>query len=131
MDLATSQFVRERAGNQCEYCRFPQSFSELRFHTEHIIARQHGGSDDPDNLALACPECNYHKGTNLSGVDPNTGQVTPIFNPRRDHWPDHFAQEEGTIVGTSPVGRTTVWLLNMNQGNRLRLRRLLLRLGSA
>jgi hypothetical protein len=31
-----------------------------------------GGSDDPDNLALACHHCNLHKGPNLAGVDPRT-----------------------------------------------------------
>ena len=81
MDLATSQFVRERDGNQCEYCRFPQSFSELRFHTEHIIARQHGGSDDPDNLALACPECNYHKGDQSERRGPQYGPGDADLQP--------------------------------------------------
>lgn len=70
MDAATVQLVRQRAGNRCEYCLLPQEFSGLRFHVEHIVARQHRGTDDADNLALACPECNCHKGTNLSGVDP-------------------------------------------------------------
>ena len=32
MDAATSQFVRQRAGNRCEYCRLSQEFSGLRFH---------------------------------------------------------------------------------------------------
>jgi 5-methylcytosine-specific restriction endonuclease McrA len=129
MDAAASQFVRERAGNRCEYCRLPQNFSGVRFHIDHIVPRQHGGTDGPDNLALACPECNYHKGTNLTGVDPDTGHVTPLFDPRRDQWADHFALEEGSLVGKTPLGRTTVWLLEMNRGDRLRLRRLLLRLG--
>src|SRR5437016_3905081 len=40
----------------------------VRFHVEHIVARQHGGSDTVENLALACPECNRHKGTNLTGI---------------------------------------------------------------
>jgi 5-methylcytosine-specific restriction endonuclease McrA len=40
----------------------PQELSELRFHIEHVIPRQHGGSDDADNLALACPDCNLRKG---------------------------------------------------------------------
>ena len=86
MDAATSQLVRQRAGHRCEYCHLPQEHSAIQFHLEHIIARQHGGTDAPENLALACPECNYQKGTNLSGVDPDTGKVTPLFHPRRDAW---------------------------------------------
>jgi hypothetical protein len=82
MDKGASDFVRQRAGNRCEYCGLPQDASALRFHIEHIIARQHGGNDDTMNLALACPECNYQKGTNLSGIDPDTGKTTLLFHPR-------------------------------------------------
>ena len=78
MDAATGQFVRQRAESRCEYCHLPQDFSDLRFHVEHIVPLQHCGSDNPDNPALACPECNLHKGTNLTGIDPDTNQVTPF-----------------------------------------------------
>lgn len=129
MDTATVQLIRQRAGNRCEYCRLPQEFSGLRFHVEHIIARQHRGTNDADNLALACPECNCHKGTNLSGVDPDTGKVTELFHPRHDRWADHFTIVEGSIIGKTSAGRATVWLLEMNSGERLRIRQRLLRLG--
>ena len=55
MDAALRKVVRQRAGGRCEYCHLPEEFSELSFHVEHIIPRQHGGTDDPENLALACP----------------------------------------------------------------------------
>lgn len=129
MDAATSLRVRQRAADRCEYCRLPEEFSGLRFHVEHIVARQHGGTDDPANLALACPACNFHKGTNLTGIDPDTGQVTPLFHPRRDRWEEHFVHAAASIVGKTSVGRTTAWLLEMNSGDRLQLRRFLLRLG--
>jgi|SRR5882724_9541966 len=129
MDAAAIRFVRERAGESCEYCGLPQEFSGLRFHIEHIVARQHGGSDEINNLALACPECNLRKGTNLTGIDPQTGQVTPVFNPRQDRWPSHFVYIEASIAGKTPCGRTTVLLLQMNQPDRLRLRQHLMRLG--
>jgi hypothetical protein len=55
MDADTRKRVRERAGDRCEYCLLPQSGLPIaRFHIEHVIARQHGGTDAPDNLALAC-----------------------------------------------------------------------------
>lgn len=129
MDAATSQLVRQRAGNRCEYCHLPQDFSDLRFHVEHIVPRQHRGSDNPDNLALACPECNLHKGPNLTGIDPDTNQVTPLFHPRRDKWEDHFALVDGRIAGKTPTGRTTAWLLTMNTNDNLRIRQRLVRLG--
>ncbi len=129
MDAVTSQFVRQRAANRCEYCRLPQDFSGLRFHIEHIVARQHGGSDSPDNLALACPECNLRKGPNLTGIDPDSGNVTPLFHPRRDRWDDHFTHVESNLIGKTAAGRTTAWLLEMNSGERLQLRAMLSRLG--
>ena len=131
MDAATVQLVRQRAGNRCEYCHLPQEFSGLRFHVEHIIARQHQGTDDAGNLALACPECNYHKGTNLTSIDPDTDKVTPLFHPRQDRWADHFTIVDGSIAGKTPPGRTTAWLLKMNSIERVRMWQRLDRLGLA
>jgi hypothetical protein len=50
----------------CEYCHLPSRFCPLTFHVDHITPRQHGGSTEPDNLALACLHCNRHKGPNLA-----------------------------------------------------------------
>jgi hypothetical protein len=50
MDAATKRLVRQRAQERCEYCRLPQTAQPfVTFHVEHIIAKQHGGSDDPNN----------------------------------------------------------------------------------
>ena len=75
MDAALLVLVRSRAHGLCEYCHLPQQFSELRFHVEHIIPRQHGGTDDAENLALACPDCNLVKGPNLTGIESGTQRV--------------------------------------------------------
>ncbi|MEX0727657.1 MAG: HNH endonuclease [Planctomycetaceae bacterium] len=125
MDDATREFVRRRAGNHCEYCLLPQAaIPLLAFHVEHIIAKQHldGPTDDPDLLALACDRCNAYKGTNLTSIDPETKVITPIFHPRRDIWPDHFARQGGEIIGLTPTGRATARLLNMNAPQRVELR---------
>jgi HNH endonuclease len=83
--------VRERAQNVCEYCHLHQDDSPLAaLHIEHIIPKIHGGSDTTDNLALACIDCNLHKGTNLTGIDPETNEITELFHPRRQAWGDHF-----------------------------------------
>jgi len=72
--------VRERAQNACEYCHLHQDDSPLAaLHVEHIIPKIHGGSDDIDNLALACIDCNLHKGTNLTGIDPETNELSYII----------------------------------------------------
>ena len=124
MDAATRAAVRARASNTCEYCQRRQATSLLiPLQIEHVVSRKHHGSDDLDNLALACAECNLHKGSDLTGIDPDTGQVIPLFNPRRDRWDEHFAWDELRIVGRSPVGRTRVGLLQLNSPARLRVRR--------
>ena len=62
MDAAMRKRIAARAGGRCEYCRLPQSQAEFAaFHVEHVIARQHRGPDDDENLALACHRCNAHK----------------------------------------------------------------------
>jgi hypothetical protein len=96
---------------------------------DHVIAQKHGGPTELGNLALACPLCNQHKGTDLASLDPETGSLTPLYNPRQDRWQEHFALQGATIVGLSPVGRTTVRLLQLNAPARLTERELFIRLG--
>lgn len=123
MDAATRERVRIRAQDRCEYCLMPQAaVPQSTFHIEHIIARQHHGTDDPGNLALACDRCNFHKGPNLSAIDPQTGQTVPLFNPRVDVWSTHFGWDGHRIAGRTAVGRATVGLLQMNTRNRLQYR---------
>ena len=82
MDTATRDRVRQRACECCEYCRLPQFATPLLpFHIEHIVARQHGGGNDPSNLALACDRCNAYKGPNLTSIDEGTGEVSILFHP--------------------------------------------------
>ena len=122
MDAATRDLVRRRAENRCEYCQFPQEYSELTHHVEHIVAKQHGGSDDAENLALACHRCNLQKGPNLAGIDPVSGELVPLFHPRRDEWNNHFRLLEVHIEGVTPTRRATVKVLAMNDARRLELR---------
>jgi len=122
VDAATRDFVRRRADNRCEYCLLRQKDSELTHHIEHIVAKQHGGADDVDNLALACHRCNLRKGPNLTGIDPVSGEMVPVFHPRRDQWTEHFLFRGVRIEGLTPVGRATVHVLGMNDTRRLELR---------
>ena len=121
---ATRQRVRERAGNRCEYCHTRQAAEPfITYQVEHVIAKQHGGPDDEANLALACPQCNLHKGPNLAGIDPVTGAIEPLFNPRRHAWDEHFEARGHYLFGRTPTGRTTVRVLLMNDEARVDLRR--------
>ena len=124
MDQSLREVVRRRAGNACEYCRIAQEATPLiAFHVEHIVSRQHGGSDDPAGLALACDRCNAYKGPNITSIDPETDTVVALFHPRTDLWNDHFVIGGGQVVGLTPTGRATVRLLNMNAPRRVELRR--------
>lgn len=123
MKEPTKASVRERAGYRCEYCQRHQDDSPLApLQIEHIIPKKHGGSDEIENLALACIDCNLHKGTNLTGIDPDTDEITQLFHPRRQPWDAHFEWTGIYLVGKTAVGRTTVRVLDMNSDDRLALR---------
>jgi 5-methylcytosine-specific restriction endonuclease McrA len=123
MEARLRLLVRHRAAGRCEYCGLAQQQEPLPFHVEHITPRQHEGADTPENLALSCHHCNLHKGPNLSGFDPQTGQLTRLFHPRLDAWNDHLLCRDGEILGLTAIGRTTVKLLRMNEDGRLQLRK--------
>jgi 5-methylcytosine-specific restriction endonuclease McrA len=68
IDAATRRLVRERAGNRCEYWRLHQDHSPLAgLQIDHINPRKDGGTDDIENLALACIDCNLSKSSNIAG----------------------------------------------------------------
>ncbi len=118
--------VRARAKELCEYCLLPQSAYPLTFQVDHIIAEQHLGKTRLNNLALACPRCNRRKGPNLSGIDTQTRQLTPLYHPRRDRWSDHFRWRGPRLVGLTPIGRVTIQVLNINHPEDVKLRRMLI-----
>jgi hypothetical protein len=100
--------------------------SQNSFAIDHILAEQHGGRATRANLALACGFCNRHKGPNIAGIDPKSGRLTRLFNPRRERWSAHFRQRGPQIIGVTPVGRATVVVLAMNHSEQLMVRRALI-----
>ncbi len=126
MDPALDAFVRARAQHVCEYCRVPQSAYDVRFPIDHIIAQQHGGRTEPENLALCCYACNRHKGPNIAGIDPETSALTPLFHPRRDRWSDHFGWQGALVIGRTAAGRATIAVLAMNHARAVAVREALI-----
>ncbi len=113
------QFIFERASERCEYCLYPQELSLLSFEIEHIISGKHGGESNIENLAFACPFCNRYKGTDLGSLDPETEDLTPFYNPRKQKWSEHFSLENALITPLTPEGRVTVNIFRLNHPDRI------------
>lgn len=113
------RLVRRRAGRRCEYCLLPEGLGFITFHLDHCISQKHDGPTVAENLALACPACNVHKGTDVAGLDPEEDRPVALFNPRTQVWEEHFRQEEFLIVGLTATGRVTARLLRMNDADRV------------
>lgn len=129
MTPSISQHVREqvllRASNRCEYCLAHQDHVFDLLEIDHIIPTSSGGSDDEGNLCLSCGLCNRYKGAQFNGLDPHSGQIVDLFNPRLHIWYDHFTwEEEGVyIVGLTACGRATVQALQLNNSIAVTVRR--------
>jgi hypothetical protein len=92
-------------------------------------AQQHESETTLENVAVSCPHDNFHKGPNIAGFDPETGRLTRLFDPRRPKWSAHFARDGPLLVGKTPIGRTTLVVLNMSHPDRVEVRRLLIAVG--
>ncbi len=129
MDEELLRLIRERAHHRCEYCQLPEPFSTLTFEIDHIIARKHGGRTILGNLALTCFYCNSYKGPNIAGIDPRSGKIIRLFHPRRHKWSRHFTWHNATLVGLTPIGRTTISVLNINEPEAVAMRLALIEAG--
>jgi 5-methylcytosine-specific restriction endonuclease McrA len=119
--------VIQRANYRCEYCGKP-AISFYPHEVDHVTAQKHGGATTLDNLAYACFECNRHKGSDLTSIDPETGLITPLFNPRSQNWSEHFRFEQNHLIPLTAEGRVTVFLLQLNTPERI-AERVALKLG--
>lgn len=129
MNAKRRREVVRRAGDRCEYCQMPQELDELPHHVDHIVARKHEGTDEESNLCLACANCSLGKGSNISGLDPRSGEMTRLFHPRADTWKTHFRWKSAELIGRTAIGRTTVAVLNINRRSRIALREVLIETG--
>ena len=90
---------------------------------------QHGGNSEKENLALSCMRCNRFKGPNVGSFDPDTGELFPYFNPRKQIWSDHFTIEDGRIVPLTSYARVTEKILRFNDEDRLLERKSMIEAG--
>lgn len=130
-----SKLLRERvaqqANHRCGYCLTQQSVVGSPMEIDHIIPESLGGLTEESNLWLACSLCNDHKGDRIAALDPETGELVQLFNPRYQLWNEHFiwTQRGELIIGVTPTGRATVAALNINRPTLVRSRRLWVSVG--
>ena len=121
--------VNRRAGGRCEYCLLLDTDAFFVHEVDHVIAEKHGGATTIENLALACFDCNRFKGSDIASINPDTGAIVALFNPRTQIWGEHFRVSGGVINPLTPLGGATVHLLKMNLRQRVEARRALAELG--
>lgn len=111
--------VAARANQLCEYCLIHEDETFLGCQVDHVISEKHGGATEADNLSYACTFCNRAKGTDIGSIAPSSGEYVRFFNPRTDHWADHFALNGVVIEPQTLIGEATARILGFNEPDRL------------
>lgn len=128
MPRKLSEFVREevrqRANFLCEYCHTDERWQLVQFTIDHIVPVSSGGSDELENLTLACFHCNRRKSNKQSVFDTQSNSEIPLFNPRQMSWSTHFlwSADSLQIIPLTETGRVTVELLELNRLRILQIR---------
>ena len=122
MAIPKSQYilVQQRGKYCCEYCHYPEILSSSPLSIDHLQPQSLGGGDDLNNLALACRRCNERRYNFTNGIDPETNNETPLFNPRQQDWGNHFTWsfDATRIIGLTTIGRATCNRLDLNDDRR-------------
>lgn len=108
--------VEARARGRCEYCQTQQRIV-IELEIDHIVPESKGGLTHLDNLCVACSGCNSFKWEYETGIDPETGNVEPLYDPRQQEWTEHFVWNDTgmLLIGLTPVGRATINRLKINR----------------
>lgn len=88
-------------------------------------APSHGGLTIENILVYSCSHCNSYKGTNIAAADPDSGDPTFLFHPRRHTWDDHFDLVGALIQPLTAEARATVFILHLNDPLRVAQRDIL------
>jgi hypothetical protein len=107
----------------------PEAQAFFPHEPDHIIATKHRGQSTIDNLALACFDCNRFKGSDIASIDPDSGALTQLFDPRKQEWTEHFSIAGGLISPRTAIGRVTVIVLKLNLQSRVEVREILASVG--
>ena len=122
ISAALRREARERARERCEYCLLAESQAFFPHEPDHLIALKHGGKTVSANLALACFDCNRFKGSDIASLDPISGELVALFNPRTQGWSEHLRLNGPEIIPITAVGRATEAMLRLNLPQRVEAR---------
>jgi len=128
VSAALRRRVAALAEGICEYCLIAEDDTFFGCAIDHIISEKHDGATRIENLALACVFCTQAKGSDIGSIHSKTGQFVRFFNPRADHWAEHFVLKGHRIEGRTPIGIVTAKLLRFNVAERLLERKTLIQL---
>jgi len=112
------QLVFSRAKNRCEYCQCRSDVASASFEVEHILPETLSGDSS----------CNSHKSTKTTAIDPESGKMVSLFNPRTNLWKQHFVWIDNfqQIKGSTSIGRATIAALQLNRTGVVNLRKLMI-----
>lgn len=108
----------------CCYCGLPNPANHGRdWDVEHITPRKLHPEFmfTPQNLAVACHECNGHKGSKETLIDPSapTYPLTTddflIVHPHFDDWKDHILRDDLTYASFTEKGKWTIKECNLSR----------------
>ncbi len=113
---ALRQHLVDADDHRCAYCQTTQANTGQPMVVDHLIPEAQGGQTEFDNLCFACRRCNKFKGATTRAPDPLTGEFAPLYHPRQHQWADHFSWDAAGIrlLGLTPIGRSTIVVLNIN-----------------
>lgn len=116
--------IATQAQRRCGYCLTSEAIVGTPMEIDHLIPQSLGGLTEEDNLWLACSLCNDHKNNRIAALDPLSGEIVRLFDPRHQKWDEHFEwDDDGTHVkGLTPIGRATVIALHLNRPSLVKAR---------
>jgi hypothetical protein len=118
--------IRKQARYRCGYCLVGEHLIGMQMEFEHLVPLAEGGQTLEENLWLSCRNCNGFKHSQTKAIDPESGLVAPLFNPRRQNWNEHFrwSEDRTEIIALTPEGRASVVALRLNNPLTVVARRL-------
>ncbi len=110
------RFYLDSQARRCCYCRRLNATNHGRaWDVEHVIARvlQHSFMFEPENLAVACIDCNSAKSDRVVLVRPRTqfprrSDAYSIVHPHYDEWDEHLMFGSYIYAPKSAKGSRTI-----------------------